>query len=290
MDTIDWNQLKAFLATAETGSLSAAARKLGLTQPTLSRQVAAIERRLEVTLFERTGKVLVLTETGADLLEHARAMGTAAQDLELAATGRSQAVEGTVSVSASGAVAAYLLPKALHNMRREAPGITVDVIASDALSDLRLREADIAIRHMRPEQPDLIGRLVREASASFYASKEWIRGHGHPRTAEEAVEHSFIGGDRAGRHLAFLRHHGLILTPANFVHYADDTIVSWELARKGLGISTMMDDIARDTPEMVRVLEALPPIRFPIWLVTHRELHTARRIRIVFDNLVQALG
>lgn len=290
MDVIDWNQLKAFLATAETGSLSAAARKLGLTQPTLSRQVAAIERRLEVTLFERAGKAMVLTTTGMDLLEHARAMGAAAQELELAATGRSQAVEGMVSVSASGAVAAYLLPKALHRIREEAPGITVEVIASDAFSDLRLREADIAVRHIRPEQPDLIGRLVREATASFYASRDWIREHGHPRTAEEAAECSFIGADRAGRHLAFLNQFGLALTPANFTNYADDTIVSWELARKGLGIGTMMDDIAREAPEMVRILETLPPIRFPIWLVTHRELHTARRIRIVFDKLVQALA
>ena len=106
MNNLDWNQLKAFLETAETGSLSAAARKLGLTQPTLSRQVAAIEQRMGVTLFERVGKSMVLTPTGMDLLEHARAMGAAADALGLAATGRSQAVGGVVSVTASDAVAA----------------------------------------------------------------------------------------------------------------------------------------------------------------------------------------
>ena len=105
MDKVDWNQLRAFLETAETGSLSAAARKLGLTQPTLSRQVAAIEQRLGVTLFERAGKRMVLTATGLDLLEHVRTMGTAADALGLAATGRSQTVEGIVSVSASEMVA-----------------------------------------------------------------------------------------------------------------------------------------------------------------------------------------
>ena len=101
MDHLDWNQLKAFLETAETGSLSAAARKLGLTQPTLSRQVAAIERQLGVTLFERVGKAMVLSGTGLALLDPARVMGAAAEDLRMAATGQSQAVDGVVCISAS---------------------------------------------------------------------------------------------------------------------------------------------------------------------------------------------
>ena len=113
MDSLDWNALQAFLATAEAGSLSAAARKLGLSQPTMSRQVAAIERQLGVTLFERVGKSMVLTETGLDLLEHARAMGAAAAELRLAASGRALSAEGVVSVTASDAVAAWVLPPLL---------------------------------------------------------------------------------------------------------------------------------------------------------------------------------
>jgi DNA-binding transcriptional LysR family regulator len=289
MDQIDWNQLKAFLETAETGSLSAAARKLGLTQPTLSRQVAAIERHLGVTLFERVGKTMALTTTGLGLLEHARAMGAAALDLGLAATGRSQAVEGMVSVSASDAVAAYLLPKIVLRLRKEAPGIVVEVIASDALSDLRRREADIAIRHVRPDQPDLIGRLIREVSASFYASEEWIQQHGHPRTTADALQHDFIGADRAGQYLKYLHTLGLPLTAAQFRSYSDNSVTHWEMVRQGLGIGAMMDEIAHETPGVVRVLDEVPMVRFPIWLVTHRELHTARRIRIVFDLLAEAL-
>lgn len=123
MDKFDWNQLNAFLETAETGSLSAAARKLGLTQPTLSRQVAAIERRLGVTLFERVGKSMVLTLTGMDLLDHARVMGSAAEALSLAATGRSQAVAGVVSVSASDVIAAHLLPPLIRQLRDQEPSI-----------------------------------------------------------------------------------------------------------------------------------------------------------------------
>lgn len=289
MDQPDWNQLKAFLETAETGSLSAAARKLGLTQPTLSRQVAAIERQLGVTLFERGGKAMVPTATGLALLEHARLMGAAAEDLRLAATGQSQAVDGVVTISASEVVAAHLLPAVLLRLRRQAPGIVIDVVASDALSDLRRREADIAVRHLRPDQPELIGRFIRDAHAGFYASAAWVRQHGHPRTAAQAAQHAFVGSDQSGRYLGYLRQHGLPLEVANFSCYAENTMAHWALVRQGLGIGAMMVDIARGTPDVVQVLDDVPPVVFPVWLVTHRELRTARRIRLVFDLLADTL-
>lgn len=290
MDRLDWNQLKAFLETAETGSLSAAARKLGLSQPTLSRQVAAIEQRMGVTLFERVGKAMAMTPTGLDLLEHARAMGAAADALSLAATGRSQAAGGVVSVSATDAVAAYVVPPLVRQLREREPGIAIEVISSNALSDLQRREADIAIRHVKPEQPDLIARLVREATASFYASQDWVRTHGHPRTAEQAAELPFVGSDRSGQYLGYLKHHGLPLSETNFSCYADHSVASWALVRQGMGIGAMMDEIARDTPGIVRVLDDVPPVRFPIWLVCHRELRTSRPIRIVFEALASGLA
>jgi DNA-binding transcriptional LysR family regulator len=290
MNNLDWNQLKAFLETAETGSLSAAARKLGLTQPTLSRQVAAIEQSMGVTLFERVGKTMALTPTGLDLLEHARAMGAAAEALDLAATGRSQAVGGVVSVSASDAVATFLLPPLVKKLRDREPGIAVEVIPSNALSDLLRREADIAVRHVKPEQPELIARHLREASAHFYASEEWVKTHGHPRSAEEATRLPFVGSDRSGQYLAYLRMHGLPLSEANFSCYADHSVAHWALVRQGMGIGAMMEEIARDTPRVVRVLDDVPPVHFPIWLVSHRELRTSRRIRVVFEALAQGLG
>ncbi|HEY9095793.1 MAG TPA: LysR family transcriptional regulator [Hydrogenophaga sp.] len=287
---MDWNHLRAFLETAQTGSLSAAARKLGLTQPTLSRQVAAIEQSLGVTLFERVGKSMVLTDTGVQLLDHARAMGAAADELGLAATGRSQTVEGVVSVSATDAVAAHLLPPLIRNIRRQAPGITIELLSSNSLSDLRRREADIAVRHVRPDEPDLIGRLLRETTAGFYASQDWVREHGHPRTAEEAGQGEFVGVDRSGQYLAYLQQHGLKLTETNFSCYADHSVSSWGLMLEGMGITPMMDEIAEKAAGVVRVLDDVPPVTFPIWLVTHRELHTSRRIRMVFDWLAEGLA
>ena len=290
MDNLDWNQLKAFLETAETGSLSAAARRLGLTQPTLSRQVAAIEQRMGVTLFERVGKRMALTHTGLDLLEHARAMGTAAEALAMTATGRSQAVAGVVSISATDVMATHLLPPLVRRLRDQEPGIAIAVIAADAISDLLRREADIAIRHVKPEQPELIARLVREAEANFYASEDWVQVHGHPRRAEDAAHLPFVGSDRSGQYLSYLRQHGLPVKEANFSCYADQSKAHWALVRHGLGIGAMIDEIARDTPGIVRVLDDVPPVRFPIWLVTHRELRTSRRIRIVFEALAEGLG
>lgn len=290
MDKVDWNQLRAFLETAETGSLSAAARKLGLTQPTLSRQVAAIEQRLGVTLFERAGKSMVLTATGLDLLEHVRKMGSAADALGMAATGRSQTVEGIVSVSASDMVATYLLPRLVRQIRQEVPGIAIEVIATNAISDLQRREADIAIRHVNPDRPELIARLIRQASASFYASQDWVETHGHPRNAQDAASLPFVGSDRAGRYLAYLHEHGLPLSEANFSCYADHSVAHWGLVCQGLGIGAMMDEIARETPGVVRVLDDVPAVQFPIWLVTHTELHTSRKIRVVFDFLAEGLA
>ncbi|WP_394235977.1 LysR family transcriptional regulator [Pseudomonas anguilliseptica] len=290
MDKVDWNQLRAFLETAETGSLSAAARKLGQSQPTLSRQVAALELALGVTLFERVGKAMALTSTGQELLGHARVMGAAAHELGLAATVRSEEVAGVVSVATSDAVAAYLMPKILLHIRQAAPGIQVEVVASDGFSDLLRREADIAIRHVRPEQPELIGRLVRQSSAGFYASESWVRVNGLPRTAEEALQHDFIGLDRTGHYLQHLHGQGLLLSNRNFRSYADNSVTYWEMVRQGLGIGAIMEEIARETPGMVRVLEDVAPFQLPIWLVTHRELRTARRIRIVFDLLAEVLA
>ncbi len=243
-----------------------------------------------VTLFERVGKAMVLTPTGLDLLEHARAMGTAAEALGLAASGRSQAVGGVVSVSATDVVATHLLPPILQRLRAQAPGIAVEVISSNALSDLQRREADIAIRHVQPEQPELIARLVREARACFYASESWVQTHGHPRSAEDAVNAEFVGSDRAGRYLAYLRHYGLNLSEDNFTCYADHTVTHWALVRQGMGIGAMMDEIARETPGIVRVLDDVAPVRFPVWLVSHRELRTSRRIRVVFEALAEGLA
>lgn len=285
----DWNQLRAFLHTAEAGSLTAAARVLGLTQPTLGRQVAALESRLGVALFERVGRSFVTTPTGKALLEHVRSMGVSVNALKLAADASTLGAGGIVSVSASEMMATTLLPRLLPALAARAPALVVEVVATNALSDLQRREADIAVRHAQPQQPELIGRRVRDTTASFYAARSWVRKHGHPRHAADAAHCSFVGADRDGRYLDHLRRHGLPVTERNFSCYAGHGVAGWALVRAGMGIGAMLDDLVADERDIVRVLDEVPPVPVPIWLVTHRELRTTKRIRIVFDMLAQVL-
>ena len=197
--SFDWNQARAFLVTAEEGSFSAAARALGLTQPTLGRQVAALEGHLGVTLFERVGRSLSITKSGLELLDHVREMGDAAGRISLTASGQSQRIEGQVYITATDVVSIYLLPDALKQLRKKAPGIEVEVVASNDVRDLQRREADIAIRHARPEQPDLIAKLVRETSIHLYASTEYLKQYGRPGSASDLSEAVFIGFDQSDR-------------------------------------------------------------------------------------------
>jgi DNA-binding transcriptional LysR family regulator len=286
----DWNQVRAFLATAEEGSLSAAARALGLAQPTLGRQVAALEERLGVSLFERVGRGLELTPTGKALLEDVRAMGEAASRISLVAAGRAEAVAGRICISASDAVAAYMLPDILRDLRDTSPEIEVQLLATNSLSDLLRREADIAIRHVRPEEPELVSKLVRESEGGLYAAPSFLRRHGRPRTLADLADLPFVGISEPARMVSELRRFGLELAERNFGFHCENMAVGCEMARAGLGIGLISDDIARRMPDLQRLLPEDVAIPVPLWLTTHRDLRTSRRIRVVYDFLAEALG
>lgn len=286
----DWNHLRAFLATVETGSLSAAARSLGLTQPTLGRQVAALEQELGVLLFERLGRSLVPTLAGRELFESARSMGEAASRLSIIASGQSQSIEGLVRITASDIVAAHILPPILKRLNEVAPGIVVDVVADNDVRDLMRREADIAIRHVRPEQPDLIARRGRGTTAHLYAASAYLDAHGRPVTGADLADENFIGYSEADGLVAELNARGVPVTRDNFRWTTTSVVTAWEMIRQGLGIGVMFRDVAQDAAGVEQVLPELTPFEVPIWLAVHRELHTSRRIRLVFDLLAEALG
>ena len=288
--SFDWNQARAFLVTAEEGTLSAAARALGLTQPTLGRQVAALEDELGVTLFRRSGRSLTLTPSGLELLEHFRAMGDAAGRISLAASGHSQAIEGQVSITASDGMSTYWLPPILKELRSIAPALEVEVVAVNEVRNLRRREADIAIRHVRPEQPELIAKLVRETTGHFYAATSYLETHGRPKTLDDLNNSPFVGFDQTDRMISVLNGFGLSLTKRNFKLTSANGVVGWEMVKHGLGIGLMVKELADMTPEVEQVLPELDPFPIPIWLVTHRELHTSRRIRLVFDLLADSFA
>lgn len=286
----DWNRARAFLVTAEEGSLSAAARALGMAQPTLGRQVEALEAELGIALFARAGRRLALTEDGTELLGYVRAMGEAASRMSLAAAGRSEALEGVVSVSATQAFAAHLLPPVLGRLRAEEPGIWVDIVATDDHSDLLRREADIAIRNVRPDHPDLVARKVRDMEGHLYAACAYLDRVGRPMTLERLQACDFIGWNRDEPLIERLGMLGVRLSPQNFPFVCGSHLVQWELVKQGLGVGVQAEVIGDREPAVERALPELPPATFPVWLVSHRELHTSRRVRRVFDLLAEELA
>lgn len=286
----DWNHIRSFLATAETGSFSAAARQLRQTQPTLSRQIAALEQDLGVMLFERVGRTLEITQAGLELLDHTRKMGDAANRIALTASGQAQSIEGRVRITASDVMSAYVLPDLLREIRAQAPRLRIDVIASNDIQDLMRREADIAIRHVRPDQPDLIAKLVQEASGHFYATTEYLNRAGRPKSKQDLSRHEFISFGDNNQMIAYLKPLGIHLTNENFRLGSQNGIVAWEYAKQGFGIAPMSQTVGDAAPGMERVCPGMEAITFPIWLTTHRELHTSRRIRLVYDLLTKFLS
>lgn len=287
--TFDWNRARGFLVTAEEGSLSAAARALGMAQPTLGRQVAALEEELGIALFQRIGNRLVLTQGGMDLLEHVRAMGDAAMRVSLTASGQSQSVEGNVCISATEVAAIFALPPIVARLRRDMPGLTIEIVASNSNSDLRRREADIAIRSARPTDPDLVALRVREDSARLYAARSYLEAAGELATPEALSAADFIGSPENARLLAWLNGLGLALTDGNFRVTSASHLAQWALCRQGLGIVPMPRVVGDAEPLVAPAAPWLPDFPFEIWLVAHRELNTSRRIRLVFDRLAEEL-
>ena len=285
----DWNQVRAFFAAAEEGSLSAAARALELTQPTLSRQVTGLEQSLGVTLFERGHRKLQITDAGLELLDHVRTMAEAANRISLAASGQSQAIEGRVGITATELLATYYLPPMLRKLRERAPGIVVEVNASDKVRDLIRREADIAIRHTQPTQPDLIARRIGALRGRIYAAQRLIDEVGLPQSFDDLSGQDFVGIDDTEGLIAGLGQQGLSLRLDQFrVHTASGNCML-QLIREGLGFGLLPMDSGELFEDLVCVLPEHFNPEIPVWLVTHRELHTSRRIRVVFDLLAEEL-
>lgn len=287
--TFDWNRARAFLVTAEEGSLSAAARALGLAQPTVGRQVEAFQDELGVALFERAGHSLTLTPAGHALLQYARTMGEAAVGLSRVAYGQNDAMEGKVTISASDAYAGILLPPILARLQAQEPRISVNVVVSNTAADLLRREADIAIRSFQPKEPDLIAKRLRTAYARFYATPDYLAGLGPVETLADLSGARFIGIEENGVFLSMLNQMGCGITEENIPLATDNFLVLWALVKQGLGIGVLDDRIGDNDPGVVRVQEDLPSLDFPVYLVAHRDIHQNRRLRFVWDFLAVAL-
>ncbi len=287
---LDWSLVQAFLAVAETGSLSAAARALDRSQPTLGRQVRALEEQLGGELFHRQPRGLDLTETGAALLQPARSMREAANAMALAVAGRDEGLEGTVRITASVAVTVFHLPRILTEIRQAEPRIALDIVPSDRSSNLLYREADIAIRMYRPTQQDLVTRHLGDTAIGIFAARSYLRRRGQPRTLAEAAGHDIIGQDRETLVLDGMRAMGLTASRDLFAFRCDDVATSWQLVRAGAGLGFLQRSLGLRDPELVEIDLGIALPTLPVWLTAHEAMRRTPRIRRVWDMLAESLG
>lgn len=286
----DWSLWRSFAAVIDNGSLSAAARQLGLTQPTLGRHVEELERTLSVTLFERSLQGLKPTETALRLFEPVSGARTALAEATLRAEGTHVALSGAVRITSSNVTSHYVLPPMLRNLREEFPGIAIELVPSDSAENLLLREADIAVRMFRPTQLDLITRKLGEIPIVACAHEDYLARRGTPSDPNELREHDLLGFDRSDLIITAARQMGFELVRNNFQVRTDSQTAMWELARAGVGIAFAQAGLVRETPGMIHILPGLTPPPLEVWLTTHRELFTSRRIRAIYDRLSEELS
>lgn len=288
-DEPDWALLRAFLAVAQAGSLSRAARAIGTSQPTLSRQVAALERHLGQSLFERTTRGVRLTEAGEALRGPADRMREQAREFTRVAAGRATAMAGTVRLTASETMCAYVLPPMLRALRESHPEIQIELIASNAIENLLERDADIALRMARPAQGGLVARRLADEPLGLFAHRDYLERHGKPTPATMAA-HAWIGLDRSDQLIRGFADAGFQVSREFFALRCDNLIIGWQALLAGLGIGVGMRRVAAQSPELVAVLRQVRVPPLPLWLVAHRELRGTPRIRAVFDALAAAFG
>ena len=275
------------MEAAEEGSLAAAARALDMTQPTLGRQVAALEEEIGVDLFTRRGRGLELTPNGTKLVEHVRAMGDAANRFSLSATGKSDVIEGNICITTTELLATFILPPMIQKLRQSEPGIEIEIISTNDESNLNRRDADIAIRSFRPSQPELIAKKLFDAKGHLYAATTYLQRLGNPKSIAELDNANFVDVEKSGRLLSLLNSQGFKLSSRNFPVITKSHIVQWELVKQGVAICGTLEQIG-DREALVErvVVPGLAPITAEVWTVTHKELRISRRVRTVIDFLV----
>lgn len=290
LTSLDWSLVQSFLAVAETGSLTGAAKKLGQSQPTLGRHIAQIEDSLGVQLFVRVAKGFELTEQGSVLLPAARDMQNAAARLSLAAAGQVQNLSGVVRITASVAMSQHVLPSLLADLQAEEPNIEVELNASDATDNLLFREADIAVRMFRPEQLDTITRHICDLDIGLFAAKKYLDRHGTPRTIEDLKSHTWVGYDRSDLMIKGMREIGWNVDRNFFSTRCDNHAVYWQLVQAGCGVGVAPKVIARNSSEVLEIMPETQIAPLPIWLTAPEALRRTPRVRRVYDFLAEGLA
>lgn len=290
IDAVDWSLAQAFIAVAQEGSLSAASREFGVSQPTLGRQIKALEEQLATTLFRRQPKGLTLTSEGEAVLPYALSMAEAASGFATAAAGRDMSVQGTVRITASEFTSMYMLPRILAAFRISHPDIQIELNPTDETENLLFREADLAVRMYRPTQLEMVAKKLGMLELGFWASQDYVERRGIPTSLEELMNHDLLGYDRSERFIRVANKMGWPLTRDNFGFRCDTQLVHCEMIRNGAGIGVMEVNLARSFENVVPVMPEFPTPGLEVWLTTHEALRHTPRVATVWQALEEGLS
>ncbi len=290
-DELDWNLLKVFVAVANAGTLTGAARGLGSSQPTVGRQLKLLEAQVGTPLVVRHSRGVVLTQQGQDLLTRARLIDSQMQALLRQARGAQGTLEGTVRLSMTEMVGTYILMPALARLRVVYPDIALELLLDNSAADLLQGEADIAVRMFRPQHLELVGRKVGFIAAGWYASEAYIARCGAPETFADLLgtQHDMVGYNHNPFMLRSMAKFDPRLTRESVRFRTDSMVGQLEAIRQGAGVGVVQVEVAQRFPELVRVLLDTPLPRLDMWLVTHQDVRGGAPVRAVFDGLVREL-
>lgn len=285
-----WELYRSFLAVLREGSLSGAARQLGLTQPTLGRHIDQLQEALGLVLFTRAPQGLVPTAAALQIRPHAQAMAAAAEALLREASGELEGPSGTVRITASEVVGAEVLPPILTALRRDHPRVELELVLTNVTEDLVRREADIAVRMVQPTQTALVTRRLGSIELGFHAREDYLARAGTPGSMEELVAgHTLIGFDRETASIRAIKAKGLRLSRDLFALRTDSDLAQLAAIRAGFGVGVCQVQLARRDPRLVRLLPEDFHLGLDVWLTMHEDLRSSRRVRVVYDHLAEGL-
>jgi DNA-binding transcriptional LysR family regulator len=286
----DWELYRSFLEVVRDGSLSGAARRLALTQPTIGRHIDALEKALGLSLFTRSKRGLRPTGAALDLLPHVEAMASASAALVRAASGETMADRGTVRLTASEVMGCEILPPVLAEFRHKHPGITLELALSNRNEDLVQRDADIAVRMVRPVQSALVARKLGTLEIGLYAHKNYLKKFGTPHSISDLVAHGLVGFDRDDHSFRSVGPEAHWIRRENFGFRCDSDIAQLASIDAGAGIGGYPGILAAQRPQLVRVLPETLQFKLQVWLAMHEGLKATRSVRLLFDHLAVGLA
>lgn len=288
-EKIGWEHYRTLLAVLTEGSLSGAAKALGMTQPTIGRHVSALEGAFGQKLFTRTQAGMRPTEAAVALRGYAQTMQDTAAALAREASSQGQEIRGTVRVSASEVIGIEILPKALANLRQEYPLLKIELIPTNRVQDLLQREADIAVRMAPPRQQALVARQIGQIELGLFAHADYLAQHGTPLTLVELKKHSLIGFDQDTPFLRVATARFPFWDRKTFALRSDSDVAQFAFIRAGAGIGVCQAALAWRDANLVRVLPNAFSFALDTWVTMHGDLRGSPRCKIVFDALVSCL-